>query len=220
MCSYYRKFIKDFAKISGALNSLLKDGVKFLWSLECDKAFRALKLLLVSAPVLAYPDFTKPFLLTCDASGLGLGAILSQEKDGKRVAIAYASRTLLNREKNYATTERECLAIVWGIEQFRNYLYGTTTAYNGCYTTELPLANYYAGCLSYKNTISILNIREELLSLMQMLYRDTHQLNHIKNRFLKLNLNLNLLLLLSHLKYLIFTQRSVKHKIVMPALML
>ena len=75
-----------------------------------------LKQLLINAPVLAFPDFTKDFILETDASGLGLGAILAQgDKDGNVHPIAYASRTLQQHEKNYAVTELEALGIVWAV---------------------------------------------------------------------------------------------------------
>ncbi|KAL4153415.1 hypothetical protein QTP88_001248 [Uroleucon formosanum] len=75
-------------------------------------------------PILQYPDFTKGFILTTDASGKALGAILSQGKIGSDLPISYASRTLNNAEVNYSTTELECLAIIFGVKHFRPYLYG------------------------------------------------------------------------------------------------
>ena len=88
-----------------------------------DNAFTTLKDLLTSEPLLQYTDFTKPFVQTTDASNEALGAILSQGPIGRDLPIAYASRTLVNAEKNYSTTE-ELLAIVCGCKQFRQYLYG------------------------------------------------------------------------------------------------
>lgn len=79
---------------------------------------------LVSPPVLKYPDFDRSFILTTDASGEGLGAVLSQGESGKDLPVAFASRTLNQAEKNYSTTEKELLAIVWGMRYFRPYLYG------------------------------------------------------------------------------------------------
>lgn len=85
----------------------------------------ALKAALTKEPILAYPDFTKPFILETDASNVGLGAKLSQiGDDGKEHPISYASRTLQKAEKNYATTEKEALAIVWACKHYRPYLYG------------------------------------------------------------------------------------------------
>ena len=79
---------------------------------------------LVLPPVLKYPDFDQSFILTTDASGEGLGAVLSQGELGKDLPVAFASRTLNQAEKNYSTTEKELLAIVWGMRYFRPYLYG------------------------------------------------------------------------------------------------
>ena len=92
--------------------------------MEQEEAFKQLKIALITAPVLARPDFTKEFKLYTDASAIGLGAILAQgEKDEERV-IAYASRGTRGAEKNYGSTQLECLAVVWAVELFRHYLLG------------------------------------------------------------------------------------------------
>ena len=84
-----------------------------------------MKGLLIQAPLLVFPNFTKPFVLETDASGQGLGAILSQQQESGLVApIAYASRTLQKHEQNYGVTELEALGVVWAIRHFRLYLYG------------------------------------------------------------------------------------------------
>lgn len=87
-------------------------------------AFETLKAKLTEAPVLACPDFTQPFTLQTDASNYGLGAVLTQELEGEERVIAYASRHLNGAEKNYSATEKECLAIIWGIRQMRPFLEG------------------------------------------------------------------------------------------------
>ena len=87
--------------------------------------FKKMKTLLSTAPLLVFPDFSKEFVLETDASGLGLGAILSQQQDNKVVApISYASRTLQKHERNYGVIELEALGIVWAVKHFRPYLYG------------------------------------------------------------------------------------------------
>lgn len=125
LCGYYRRFIKDFAKIAKPLNRLLKEGTEFIWTNEQETAFQQIKQCLISEPVLQYPDFTKEFTLITDASQEALGAVLSQGTVGKDDRpIAYASRTLNSAEKSYSTTEKELLAVVWSVKYFRPYLWG------------------------------------------------------------------------------------------------
>lgn len=120
LANYYRKFIKGFSQIASPINGLLKKGIKFDWSTDCEEAFIKLKGALTSAPVLTYPDFEKDFEVICDASNFSLGAILEQE--GR--VVYYASRTLNDTERRYSTTEREMLAIIWATKTFRCYLLG------------------------------------------------------------------------------------------------
>jgi hypothetical protein len=94
LAGYYRRFILDFSRIAKPMTELLKKGVKFLWTDECDKAFHTLREYLTSAPVLTQPDMSKPFEVFCDASGTSLGCVLMQEN---RV-IAYASWALRPHE--------------------------------------------------------------------------------------------------------------------------
>ncbi|XP_039761835.1 uncharacterized protein LOC120634993 [Pararge aegeria] len=124
LVSYYRRFIPNLSKIAKPLTTLLKKDISFVWGNEHQLAFEHLKNALISAPILAYPDFTKPFLLTCDASNFAISAILSQGSVGNDRPIAYASRTLNKAECNYSVTEKECLAIIFGTKTFRPYLYG------------------------------------------------------------------------------------------------
>ena len=124
MASYYRKFIPNFSRIAAPLHALLKANVPFVWETEQELAFQKLKDKLVSKPILQYPDFTKDFILTTDASNEGLGAILSQGEIGKDLPISFASRNLNKAERNYSTSEKELLAIVWVVKHFRPYLYG------------------------------------------------------------------------------------------------
>ena len=114
-----------FAKIAQPLHRLTKKDVKFCWTDDCQQAFERLRDVLVTAPVLAYPDFSRPFQLETDASGEGLGAVLSQEQeDGTRRPIAYASRSSQGAEMRYSATELEALGVVWAVKRFRHYLYG------------------------------------------------------------------------------------------------
>lgn len=91
----------------------MRKDVKFKWSEECQAAFEQLKTTLTSPPVLAYPDNSKPFVLTTDASGTALGFILGLFGDnGVKRVIAFGGRSLNKFERNYTISERECLAII------------------------------------------------------------------------------------------------------------
>ena len=124
LANYYRRFIKDFAKIVSPLNQLLRNDHKFLWTDACEQAFKALKEALISAPILAFPDFKETFHLYTDVSNEGVGVTLGQLQNGREVAIAYAGRDFNSAEKNYSTTEREALAVIFGINNFEPYSYG------------------------------------------------------------------------------------------------
>jgi hypothetical protein len=124
LAGYYRKFIADFSAIARPLTDLLKKDKEWNWFEKEKTSFELLKFKLTNAPLLQYPDFNKPFILTTYASGYAIGAILSQGKLGQDKPIAYASRTLNNAEINYATVEKELLAIVWACMHFRPYLLG------------------------------------------------------------------------------------------------
>ena len=123
VANYYRRFVEGFSHIAAPLNALTRKGVSFKWSEQCAVAFDKLKRALVSAPVLAYPNFCEPFLLFVDASSTGIGFTLGQVQNGKEVTIAYNGRGLNQAEKNYGTTEREALALVEGIKKFQPYLH-------------------------------------------------------------------------------------------------
>ncbi|CAK9834632.1 Retrovirus-related Pol polyprotein from transposon 17.6 [Anthophora retusa] len=124
LAGYYRRFIPKFSHIAKPLTSLLKKDAKFEWNREQEKAFTNLRDMLCTEPILQYPDFAKPFIVTTDASGYAVGAVLSQGNVGKDLPIAYASRLLNGPELNYATIEKECLAIMYAVQYFRPYLYG------------------------------------------------------------------------------------------------
>ena len=124
LAGYYRRFIPDFAKIARPLHYLLQKEIKFMWGEAQENACVTLKQKLCSQPLLQYPDFSSPFVVTTDASDFALGGVLSQGPIGKDPPIAYTSRTLISAELNYATTEKELLAIIHAVKQFRPYLYG------------------------------------------------------------------------------------------------
>jgi hypothetical protein len=124
LAGYYRKFIADFSAIARPLTNMLKKENEWNWTEKEQTSFDLLKFKLTNTPLLQYPDFSKPFVLTTDASGYAVGAILSQGKLGQDKAMTYASRTLNKAELYYATVEKELLAIVWACKHFRPYLLG------------------------------------------------------------------------------------------------
>ena len=146
LASYYRRFIPNFVKWSKPLNALIVppahqakvcrgdmqklELTEFVWSRECQEGFDALKHALTTAPVLAYPDYTQPFILETDASLKGLGAVLSQKgKDGEVCIIAYASRSHRPSKRSmcdYSSAKIELMALKWSVcEKFKDYLLGS-----------------------------------------------------------------------------------------------
>lgn len=156
MSGFYRRFIKDYAKLAKPLTALLRgeEGrmsktmsakTPIILSPQAIEAFNKIKSTLTSSEVmLQYPDYKKDFHLTTDASNFALGAVLEQDKK----PIVFISRTLNKAEEHYATNEKEMLAIVWALKSLRNYLYGSAAI--KIYTDHQPLT--YA--LSNKNTNS------------------------------------------------------------------
>ena len=123
-CGYYRRFIAGFSELQRPLSQLCKREAKFRWDENCQRAFDILKEKLTSAPILAYPDYTLPFILDTDASQVGTGAVLSQkQKEGEKV-VAYYSKMFSPEEMNYCVTRKELLAIVKAVNHFRPQLYG------------------------------------------------------------------------------------------------
>ena len=146
LASYYHRFIPNFTKWSKPLNALImppahqakvrrgemkkSELTEFVWSKECQEGFDALKQALTTAPVLAYPDYTQPFILETDASLKGLGAVLSQKgKDREVRVIAYASRSLRPSERSmrdYSSAKIELMALKWSVcEKFKDYSLGS-----------------------------------------------------------------------------------------------
>ena len=150
--SYYRRFVPNFAQVAGPLHKLVaklgnggkvrstKTPTKNMWTADCQQSFDKLKNLLTTAPVLAYPDYNKTFILETDASNDGLGAVLSQEQGGKVKVIAYASRGLRGGERNmenYSSRKLELLALKWAVcDKFREHLLGSKFV---IYTDNNPL---------------------------------------------------------------------------------
>ena len=114
LANYYQRFVKNYADIAKPLHQLTEKTASFCWSEKCQQAFNELHQRLVAAPILTFPGPSKPFTLDTDASATGIGAVLSQVKEGQlqECVVAYASRTLSKPERRYSTTRRELLAVV------------------------------------------------------------------------------------------------------------
>ena len=121
---FYRRFIKDLSQIAKPLSNLLVQGIPFEFDSQCLQAFTVLKDKLISAPIVVAPDWSFPFELMCDASDYAIGAVLGQKREKIFQMIYYASKTLNDAQLNYATTEKELLAIVFAFDKFRPYLIG------------------------------------------------------------------------------------------------
>ncbi|RDX85968.1 Retrovirus-related Pol polyprotein from transposon 17.6, partial [Mucuna pruriens] len=121
---FYRRFIKNFSKLALPLSKLLQKDVEFNFDQPCIEAFQEMKSRLTSAPIQKAPNWDLPFELMCDASNSALGAVLGQRAGvGLPVrVIAYASRTMDSAQRNYTTTEKELLAIVFSLDKFHSYL--------------------------------------------------------------------------------------------------
>jgi hypothetical protein len=119
---FYRRFIKYFSKITKPLTQLLQKDMAFYFDEKCLVAFRTLKCALVSVPIIQPPDWSQPFEIMCDVSDYAVGAVLGQRKEGRVHAVYYASKTLSEAQLNYATTEKELLAVVFAFEKFRSYI--------------------------------------------------------------------------------------------------
>ncbi|WVZ81498.1 hypothetical protein U9M48_028869 [Paspalum notatum var. saurae] len=118
LTGYYRKFIQHYAMVSRPLTLLLKKGVPFVWTPETAEAFQLLQQKLVTAPVLALPDLSKPFVLETDACNIGVGAVLMQEGH----PVAFMSKPLGIRNQALSVYEKECLAILLAVDKWRPYL--------------------------------------------------------------------------------------------------
>ncbi|GJW13746.1 putative nucleotidyltransferase, ribonuclease H [Tanacetum coccineum] len=121
LAGYYRRFIEGFLKIAKLMTKLTQKSVKFDWTEKRETAFQLLKQKLCSAPILALPEGSENFVVYCDASHKGLGAVLMQ----KEKVIAYASRQLKIHEKNYTTHGLKLGAVVFALKMWRHYLYNT-----------------------------------------------------------------------------------------------
>jgi len=115
----------NYSQIAYPLYKLTKKGALFHWTADCEFAFESLRMKLITAPVLAYPNFDNDLVLDTDANKQGLGTILLQYQTDKPFhPVAFASRSVSLTEANYAITDLETLAMVWAVTHFRYHLYG------------------------------------------------------------------------------------------------
>ncbi|KAL2235471.1 UNVERIFIED_CONTAM: Transposon Tf2-12 polyprotein [Sesamum indicum] len=121
LANYYRRFVKDYSAIARPLTNLLKMTETWNWTPQCQVAFDDLKRAMVTDPVLALPDMSKPFLVETDASDFALGGVLMQ--DGH--PVAFESRKLKDAERRYSVHEKELLAVVHYVRLWRHYLLGS-----------------------------------------------------------------------------------------------
>ena len=127
---YFRRFIPNFSTLALPLTNLLKKDVKFVWDENCNSSFTKLKSILCNYPILRLPDFSKPFNLYIDASGVGIGSCLFQEDAGINYPISYFSKKLTPAQSKYSTIVREAFALVSSVKHFSIYLEcGKTTVY-------------------------------------------------------------------------------------------
>ena len=138
LAGYYQDFISKCAAIAAPLSDLTHKGQpnRVVWGEPQERSYHTLKHAIVSKLVLMLPNVDEEFILRTDASDVGLGARLLQERDGQIFLVAYASSKLLDRERRYSVMDRECLGIVWRIKKFAMYLYGKPFTLQ---TDHLPL---------------------------------------------------------------------------------
>jgi hypothetical protein len=127
---FYRRFIKDFSKISKPLTNLLEKDVPFSFNDACVESFNILKNALIGVPIIQPPNWNLPFEIMCDASDYDVGAILGQRVDKNLNVIYNASKTLDGAHKNYATTENEFLAVIFACDKFRPYIVDSKVTVN------------------------------------------------------------------------------------------
>ena len=132
--NFLNRFIPNLSTITHPMRQLLVKNVPFVWTYEHDLSFNTIKSILINSPVLGYYNVNDPIILQCDSSSTGLGACILQRDR----PIAYASRSLTNTQTNYAQIEKELLAIVFGCERFKQYLYGKEIE---VHTDHKPLIN-------------------------------------------------------------------------------
>lgn len=139
LANYYRKFVPSFATISAPLTKLTSDKIKFDWTAKQQESFDLLKERLTHTTFLQLPNYDFPFVIHTDASDVAIGAVLEQDQGFGLKPIAFYSKALLPAQRNYATYDRELLAIVQALKSWRSIIYGITTT---VYTDHQPLVSF------------------------------------------------------------------------------
>jgi hypothetical protein len=170
--NFYRRFIRSFSKIAKPITKLLKKEEKFHWGAEQQSAFDQLKELFISSPVIHTFERERETVLETDASDFALGAVLSQVSNGKLYPIAYHSRSFVPAEQNYEVHDKELLAIVDSLKEFRHYLQATERPF-------LILTDHKN--LEYFHTTKILNARQ--INWSQLLATYNFQLSYRPGKF-------------------------------------
>lgn len=125
LAGWYRRFLKDYSALTAPLTDLCRKNKEFVWTPEAQKAFELVKEKLTTAPLLVTPDFTRPFIISCDACKTGIGGVLAQlDEAGNERPIAFFSQKLNRAQQNYSITELECFAALRSILKFREYVEG------------------------------------------------------------------------------------------------
>ena len=172
MAGYYRKFCNNFSVIAEPLTNLLGKRVRFIWTDNCQKSFDKLKAILKSAPVLLAPSFNKEFKLAVDASDVGAGSVLLQEDDnGVDHPVCYYSKKFNKHQRNYSTTEKECLSLILALQHFEVYL-ASSVAPIVIFTDHNPLTFIH----------KIKNKNQRLLRWSLMLQEHNLDIRHIKGK--------------------------------------
>jgi predicted aspartyl protease len=140
MLQYYHRHLPNLASILEPLHKLLRKESSWDWGMDQERAFQAAKERLTSSELLVHYDPQKPMILAVDASPYGIGAVLSHICEGDERPVAFASRTLNAAERNYSQTEREGLAVVYGVKKFHQYIYGLKFK---IYTDHKPLLGMF-----------------------------------------------------------------------------
>jgi len=154
LANYYRRFIKDFARVAQPMNMLMRKDKKWRWEEAQQKAFDELKQVFTTKLVLAALDLDKEFRVEVDASNYATGGVLSMKcSDNRWRPVAFISKSLSDTEQNYEIHNKEMLAIVRCLETWRHFLEGATVSYDGKY----PINNIISFLFYIITNFSILN---------------------------------------------------------------